>query len=64
MLEPVIADREKIGQVLTNIIINAIKYSPVGGEILIKADPIEGGVEVSVRTRALVYPVKWLDKDF
>ena len=33
---PVLADETRIGQVLSNLISNAIKYSPSGGEILIR----------------------------
>lgn len=64
MLEPVIADRERIGQVLTNMIINTIKYSPGGGEIYIKADSIDDGVEVSIHDKGIGIPGDWLDKIF
>ena len=36
-LPPVIADRHKLGQVLTNLVDNAAKYSPHGGAITISA---------------------------
>lgn len=34
-IQAIKADRERIGQVLTNLISNAVKYSPDGGEVII-----------------------------
>lgn len=42
------ADRDKIGQVLTNLVSNAIKYSPAGGNVTIGCTEIEGKVLVYV----------------
>lgn len=44
----VFADRNKIGQVLTNLISNAIKYSPYGGDIIIQTSIQQHKVQVSV----------------
>jgi PAS domain S-box-containing protein len=44
----VFADRDKIGQVLINLISNAIKYSPEGGDILIQCEKHEHKVNISV----------------
>lgn len=44
----VFADREKIGQVLINLISNAIKYSPDGGDVIIQCEKSEYKVIVSV----------------
>jgi len=38
-LPRVIADRDKLGQVLTNLLGNAVKYSPQGGQITVSAKP-------------------------
>lgn len=43
------ADRDKISQVLVNLISNALKYTPRGGNVLIAAAESPGGVAVSVR---------------
>ncbi|MFP5080165.1 ATP-binding protein [Pedobacter sp. JCM 36344] len=42
------ADREKIGSVVSNLISNAIKYSPGGGEIVVKCAQKENVMEVTV----------------
>jgi signal transduction histidine kinase len=43
------ADKKRIGEVFTNLISNAIKYSPNGGDIIITAEKKQDGVEVSVK---------------
>jgi signal transduction histidine kinase len=45
---PIGADRDRIGQVLTNLLENAIKYSPEGGPVTVRARATGDGVEVSV----------------
>ena len=35
-LEPITADSDKVNQIITNLVNNAIKYSPQGGDITIK----------------------------
>ena len=42
------ADRDKIGQVLINLVSNAIKYSPKGGAITIGTERAEGQVTIFV----------------
>lgn len=43
------ADRERIGQVINNLIANAIKYSPGGGEVIITSEDAMDGVLVKVQ---------------
>jgi len=45
----IMADRDRIIQVLTNLIGNAIHYTPDGGEVHVRAYPVEGAVRVDVR---------------
>jgi signal transduction histidine kinase len=45
----VYADRFRMYQVLTNLITNAIKYSPTGKEIIVKAKPENEKVVISVQ---------------
>ncbi len=45
-LPPVDADREKLGRVLTNLVDNALKYSPPGQPVTVRAEPHEGGAQL------------------
>jgi len=45
----VLGDRERIGQVLTNFLSNAIKYSPDANEIIVKAFPENDRLTCSVQ---------------
>ncbi|MBK1439635.1 sensor histidine kinase [Parapedobacter sp. ISTM3] len=47
------ADREKIGQVLMNLVSNAIKYSPAGSTITIGSEKMAGKVIISVRDEGI-----------
>jgi signal transduction histidine kinase len=43
------ADRERLRQVLANLVENAVKYSPSGGTVLVTTTPLNGRVVVDVR---------------
>ena len=45
----VFADRERVGQVITNLISNAIKYSPNKDKIVIEVKKVEANIEFSVK---------------
>ncbi|MCX7599786.1 MAG: CHASE2 domain-containing protein [Armatimonadetes bacterium] len=55
-LPPVSADRSKLEEVLTNLIDNAIKYSPHGGRIEVSAAFDGAFVRFSVRDRGIGIP--------
>jgi len=42
-------DADRVAQIISNLLTNAIKYSPDGGEVLVSSVESEGFVEVSVR---------------
>ena len=50
--------RERIGEVLNNLISNAIKYSPDGGDITVYIKTTADGAEVSVHDNGIGIPEK------
>lgn len=56
-LLPIAGDRERIGQVVGNLISNAIKYSPRGGVVTIAAAHEDGVIRVSVSDEGVGIPV-------
>jgi signal transduction histidine kinase len=58
------ADREKLRQVLTILIDNAVRYSPSGGRVLIGARRVESGVEVRVEDEGAGIPAAMRERIF
>ncbi|MFQ6100749.1 MAG: response regulator [Anaerolineae bacterium] len=48
-LPNIMGDEDRLNQVLTNLVGNAIHYTPEGGEIEVRVYPVEGAVRVDVR---------------
>jgi PAS domain S-box-containing protein len=55
-IEPVVADADKLRQVLINLLDNAVKYSPGGGRIEVAVEPRESGVRLVVRDDGIGIP--------
>jgi two-component system phosphate regulon sensor histidine kinase PhoR len=51
-----LGDRHRIEQVLVNLIDNAIKYSPAGGEVSVSTAALPDGVRVEVRDNGIGIP--------
>ena len=47
------ADRDKISSVISNLIGNAVKYSPKGKEIIVKCEIVDNNVQVSIKDYGL-----------
>lgn len=54
----VFGDRERIGQVITNFITNAIKYSPLADKIEIELYMVESDIIVSVKDFGIGIPIE------
>jgi signal transduction histidine kinase len=52
-LPPVAADRDKLRQVLANLVANAVKYSPTGGRVEVGMKALDGYLRVVVRDEGL-----------
>jgi signal transduction histidine kinase len=61
---PVHADRDRIEQVLVNLLENAVKYSPEGGPIRLTLERRGGEVEVRVADHGIGIPSEHLDHVF
>jgi signal transduction histidine kinase len=44
----IVADERKVRQVVLNLLSNAVKFTPAGGQVALRAWPVDSGVEVSV----------------
>jgi two-component system sensor histidine kinase VicK len=57
-------DRGRLTQVLDNLLGNAIKFSPNGGTIMVRAYPVHEAVQVEVTDQGIGIPTDELDKIF
>jgi signal transduction histidine kinase len=55
-LEPVECDEARLRQVLLNLVENAVKYSPGGGTVTVRAGARDGGVAVEVADEGIGIP--------
>ena len=59
-----LADSDKLTQVLTNLVSNAIKYSPEGGAVTIGAEAVDGKIHLSVADEGLGLPPEEMPRLF
>jgi len=63
-LPPVLVDCERMQQVFTNLLHNAIKFSPGGGDVTVQAKSAQSYVEVTVRDAGIGIPRSELTRVF
>jgi len=63
-LPPVLADAERVKQVITNVVHNAIKFTPAGGQVTLSAEPVGDEVIISVRDTGVGIPADELPRIF
>jgi len=57
-------DPDRLMQVVANLLTNAVKYAPQGGEILVSSRTENGSVEVSVQDHGLGIPPEFIGRIF
>ncbi len=60
----IIADSDKLDQILTNLVGNAVKYSPGGGKITVKIEVQPSDIVVSISDQGIGIPKEHLPKVF
>jgi len=63
-LPAVLADRDRVAQVFANLIHNAVKYTPAGGRIDLRADRRDGAVVFTVRDTGIGIAAPELERVF
>jgi signal transduction histidine kinase len=63
-LPPAMADRERVHQVLFNLVDNAVRYTPPGGAVTVSAHRVNGSVEVEVHDTGVGIPSEHLPRLF
>ena len=60
----IVADMDKVDQILTNLTNNAVKYSPNGGTITVSGKKVDGVVRMTVADEGMGIPKEHLAKVF
>jgi signal transduction histidine kinase len=64
VLPPVIGDRDRLIQIVTNLLNNAVKYSPDGGEVLLRTRCETDRVHLAITDHGLGIPAPALERIF
>ncbi|HYS32638.1 MAG TPA: ATP-binding protein [Streptosporangiaceae bacterium] len=57
-------DPERIHEVLTNVLSNAVRHSPAGGQVRVCGTPVRGGVRLEVSDEGVGVPAQHLEHIF
>jgi signal transduction histidine kinase len=60
----IVADRNRVATILNNLLDNAVKYSPNGGEVRLKVEQQNGVARVSVSDRGIGIPEEQMNRLF
>jgi signal transduction histidine kinase len=59
-----VGDPERIHEVLTNLLTNAVRHSPVGGTVTVRGAPAPGGVRIEVGDEGVGVPPEDIERIF
>ncbi|MGE0002262.1 MAG: ATP-binding protein [Fimbriimonadaceae bacterium] len=62
--EEIVGDEDKVDQILTNLLNNAIKYSPEGGDVIVHVKVDGDDIEMGIEDQGIGIPTDHLDKVF
>jgi signal transduction histidine kinase len=63
-VRPITGDNDRLAQVFTNLIDNAITHTPSGGEVRVSAKSVPGGIEVAITDSGKGIPADDLSRIF
>jgi signal transduction histidine kinase len=63
-LPPVSGDRNRLDQVLSNLLGNAFKFTPEGGQVVVRARKVDASVEITVEDSGPGIPAADLPRIF
>ncbi|MBN1993791.1 MAG: hybrid sensor histidine kinase/response regulator [Anaerolineae bacterium] len=63
-LPPLIADRQKFDLIIMNLLDNALKFTPAGGQVTLKAETAAEGVKISVSDTGIGIPEDKIERVF
>jgi len=63
-LPALVADADRLNQVFSNLVDNALKYTPPGGLVTVSAHPVDGWIEVEVADNGAGIPPDELERIF
>jgi two-component system phosphate regulon sensor histidine kinase PhoR len=62
--DEVFGDRERLRQVLNNLLTNAINYNKQGGEVVLSSEKVANGIQISVKDTGVGIPQEHLSRIF
>jgi signal transduction histidine kinase len=63
-LTPIVCDSARIAQLVDNLVANAIKFTPAGGQVAIRATQIDNAIDISVKDTGIGIPAEELPRLF
>jgi histidine kinase len=63
-LAPVLADPDRLQQILINLLSNALRYTPAGGQVTLRVEPHDYFVQISVQDTGIGIPPEHLNHIF